>query len=120
MARLLSKSSAAAGLAAAAALACADPSSPTLESVPSDETAAAVKAPTLELQQSGTANRLQAISPVNANVVWASGVGGTFALTTNGGKRWRSGVVPGADLLQFRDVHGVSAKVAYLLAAGVG
>jgi photosystem II stability/assembly factor-like uncharacterized protein len=119
MARLLSNASAAAALVAAAALACADPSSPTIESAPSLESASG-KGPTLEPQHSGTTNRLQAISPVNERVVWASGVGGTYALTTNGGKRWRAGVVPGGELLQFRDVHGVSAKVAYLLAAGVG
>jgi photosystem II stability/assembly factor-like uncharacterized protein len=77
-------------------------------------------APTLTPQQSGTLNRLQAVSPVNAKVVWASGVGGTFALTTDGGAHWRSRVVPGAEALQFRDVEGVSAKVAYLLSAGVG
>lgn len=121
MARLTSYASATAALAAAAALACADPSSPTHESAPSLESASAAgRAPTLEPQHSGTTNRLQAISPVNENVVWASGVGGTYALTTNGGGRWRAGVVPGAELLQFRDVHGVSARVAYLLAAGVG
>jgi photosystem II stability/assembly factor-like uncharacterized protein len=102
-----------------AALACSEPSSPAPESAPSLESSSG-KGPTLEPQHSGTTNRLQAISPVNANVAWASGVGGTWALTTSGGRRWRSGVVPGADQLEFRDVHGVSAKVAYLLAAGVG
>jgi photosystem II stability/assembly factor-like uncharacterized protein len=76
--------------------------------------------PTLTPQQSGTTNRLQAISPVNARVVWASGVGGTFALTTDGGASWHSRVVPGAETLQFRDVQGISERVAYLLAAGVG
>ena len=76
--------------------------------------------PQLTPQQSGTTNRLQAISPVNVRVVWASGVGGTYALTTDGGATWHAGVVPGAETLQFRDVQGVSEKVAYLLAAGVG
>ena len=78
------------------------------------------KAPTLTPQVSGTTNRLQAVSPVSSQVVWASGVGGTFALTTDGGAHWTSGVVPGAETLQFRDVEGVSDKVAYLLASGVG
>jgi photosystem II stability/assembly factor-like uncharacterized protein len=105
-------------LVGAAALACAEPSSPNLESTKS--VASAVDAPSLEEQHSGTTQRLQAISPVNANVAWASGVGGTFAVTTNGGRHWRSGVVPGGEALQFRDVHGVSARIAYLLAAGVG
>jgi len=71
-------------------------------------------------QQSGTTNRLQAISPVTPRIVWASGLGGTFAVTTDGGETWRAGVVAGAETLQFRDVQGVSARVAYLLSAGVG
>ena len=76
--------------------------------------------PTLTPQVSGTLNRLQAVSPVNSKVVWASGVGGTYTLTTDGGETWTAGVVPGAETLQFRDVEGVSDKVAYLLAAGGG
>src|SRR2546429_5973850 len=76
--------------------------------------------PTLTPQQSGTLNRLQAVSPVNSRVVWASGVGGTYVVTTDGGATWRAGVVAGAEQLQFRDVQGVSARVAYLLSAGVG
>jgi photosystem II stability/assembly factor-like uncharacterized protein len=50
--------------------------------------------------------------------VWASGRNGTFVVTTNGGASWRAGVVPGAEALQFRDVHGVSDRVAYLLSIG--
>ena len=74
--------------------------------------------PTLTPQDSGTTAGLIAISPVNPQVVWASGRGGTFVVTTNGGETWRAGVVPGAETLQFRDVEGVSAKVAYLLSIG--
>src|SRR4029077_6311813 len=70
--------------------------------------------PTLSAQNSGTTNRLQAVSPVNADVVWASGVGGRFVVTPEGGETWKAGVVPGAETLQFRDVQGVSRKVAYL------
>ncbi len=76
--------------------------------------------PVLTPQQSGTTNRLQAVSPVNSRVVWASGVGGTWVRTTDGGSTWQAGVVPGAEALQFRDVEGVSEKVAYLMAAGTG
>lgn len=79
-----------------------------------------VAAPTLRSQQSGTTNRLQAVSPVDQQVVWASGVGGTFAVTTDAGETWRTGVVAKAAALEFRDVEGVSAKVAYLLASGTG
>ncbi|HEU4408179.1 MAG TPA: hypothetical protein VFS43_23150 [Polyangiaceae bacterium] len=76
--------------------------------------------PRLTPRTSGTTQRLQAISPVDARVAWASGLGGTYALTTDGGTTWRARVVPGAEELQFRDVQGVSDKIAYLLAAGPG
>ncbi|MGH7578892.1 MAG: WD40/YVTN/BNR-like repeat-containing protein [Gemmatimonadales bacterium] len=85
--------------------------------VPAPSTATA---PTLTPQRSGTIRRLQAISPVSDRVAWASGVGGTWVLTTDGGETWRAGVVAGADSLEFRDVEGVSETVAYLLAAGPG
>jgi photosystem II stability/assembly factor-like uncharacterized protein len=120
MSRLPFPASAAVALAAATILACAEPSSPAPETTAVESTADGFRAPTLRVQQSGTTNRLQAISPVNDDVVWASGVGGTFVRTTDGGRHWHAGVVPGAEALQFRDVHGVSAKVAYLLSAGVG
>ena len=81
---------------------------------------AAAHAPRLTPQDSGTTQGLIAVSPVNKRVVWASGRGGTFAVTTNGGATWRSGVVPGAESLQFRDVEGVSDTVAYLLSIGNG
>jgi len=77
-----------------------------------------VQQPTLTPQNSGTTNGLIAVSPVNDRVVWASGRAGTFVLTTDGGKHWKAGVVPGAEALQFRDVQGVSEKVAYLQSIG--
>jgi photosystem II stability/assembly factor-like uncharacterized protein len=79
---------------------------------------ARIHQPTLTPQNSGTTQGLIAVSPVNSRVVWASGRGGTFLLTTNGGKTWKAGVVPGAEALQFRDVQGVSDKVAYLQSIG--
>lgn len=116
----------AAGPAAAAILACSsavDPSGTQVDgqrSVPTTSPTHASGAPTLTPQTSGTTNRLQAVSPVNQKVVWASGVGGTFAVTTDGGQTWRAGQVPGAETLEFRDVEGVSAKEAYLMSAGPG
>ncbi len=73
------------------------------------------KGPKVTVQQSGTTSSLIAVSAANSRVVWASGRAGTFAVTSNGGKTWRSGVVPGAEIVQFRDVEAVSEKVAYLL-----
>ncbi len=76
--------------------------------------------PTLTPQNSGTTQGLIGVSPVNSRVVWASGRGGTFVVTVDGGQTWRAGVVPGAETLQFRDVQGVSDRVAYLLSIGSG
>jgi len=74
--------------------------------------------PTLTAQNSGTANGLIAVWPVNPRVVWACGRAGTFTVTTDGGQTWRAGVVPGAEALQFRDVQAFSANVAYLMSIG--
>jgi len=60
-------------------------------------------------QVSGTTQLLIGISPVNENIVWASGTGGTWVRTIDGGTTWQAGRVPGADTLQFRDVHAVDA-----------
>jgi photosystem II stability/assembly factor-like uncharacterized protein len=111
--------SAAAGVLAGAVLfACSDNSAPP---APSDLPALRTNAsPTLTPQNSGTTNRLQAISPVNDRVAWASGVGGTYTITTDGGNTWKAAVVPGAGDLQFRDVEAQSDKIAYLMAAGPG
>ncbi|MDQ6884647.1 MAG: hypothetical protein M3077_10500 [Candidatus Dormibacteraeota bacterium] len=77
-------------------------------------------APAVTPQVSGTTNRLQAVSAVNSRIAWASGVGGTYTVTTDGGATWHAAVVPGAEKLQFRDVQAVSATTAYLLASGQG
>lgn len=71
-------------------------------------------------QVSGTTQLLIGISPVNEQVVWASGTGGTWVRTTDGGTTWQTGRVEGADTLQFRDVHAVDANTAYLLSIGNG
>ena len=82
------------------------------------ESAQKIHQPKLTPQNSGTTQGLIAVSPVDSRVVWASGRGGTFVLTTDGGAHWKAAVVPGADALQFRDVQGVSDKIAYLQSIG--
>ena len=74
--------------------------------------------PKLTPQQSGTTQLLISVSPVNSQVVWAAGTGGTYVVTTDGGQTWKAAVVPGAEALQFRDVFGVSDKIAYLMSIG--
>src|SRR5690606_38415267 len=88
-------------------------------SVPPVERAPEVR-PTITVQESGTDVLLQAVSPVDERVVWVSGHRGTFLRTLDGGETWHVGTVPGADSLQFRDVHAVDKDTAYLLSAGPG
>src|ERR1044072_10052985 len=71
-------------------------------------------------QVSGTNVRLRGVSAVNRRVAWASGAGGTYARTLDGGQTWQAGQVPGAAELDFRDVDAFDADTAYLLAIGPG
>jgi photosystem II stability/assembly factor-like uncharacterized protein len=71
-------------------------------------------------QTSGTTVRFRGVSAVSSSVAWASGDKGTYARTTDGGRTWRAGTVPGAAELDFRDVDGFDANTAYLLSIGEG
>lgn len=76
------------------------------------------QAPQLEKQNAHTTASLRGLSIVSEQVAWASGSGGTFLVTTNGGKSWQPGKVPNADTLDFRSVQAFSATEALLLSAG--
>ena len=71
-------------------------------------------------QQSNTTALLIAVSAVNDSVAWVSGTGGTVLRTLDGGATWHAGKVPGADSLQFRDVHALDANHAWVLSIGPG
>jgi photosystem II stability/assembly factor-like uncharacterized protein len=71
-------------------------------------------------QVSGTQSGLRGVSAVSDRVVWASGTGGTFLRTLDGGDNWKAAVVPGAEALDFRDVHALNDRVAWLMSAGPG
>ena len=75
----------------------------------------------LDEQTSGTTALLQAVSAVDSSVVWISGHRATVVRTTDGGRTWTVRPVPGApDSLQFRDIHALDARTAWILAAGPG
>ena len=63
---------------------------------------------------------LRGLSVVSEKIIWASGTGGTFLKTTDGGKNWTVGKVPGAEKLDFRDIEAFGEKKAYLLSIGEG
>lgn len=71
-------------------------------------------------QESGTKARLRGLGVVGPKVAWASGSGGTCLRTTDAGANWVARPVPGAEALDFRDLHAVDADTAYLLSIGPG
>lgn len=71
-------------------------------------------------QSVNTTASLRGLSVVNEKVVWASGTGGMFLKTVDGGKTWKVGTVPGAEKLDFRDIEAFYANTAYVLSIGNG
>ncbi len=61
---------------------------------------------------------LRGVSAVGDRIVWASGTGGTWLRTVDGGRTWRHGAVPGGEALDFRDVQAFDGETALLLSAG--
>jgi photosystem II stability/assembly factor-like uncharacterized protein len=66
-----------------------------------------------------TTASLRGLHVVDADVAWASGSGGTFLRTVDGGANWHAGTVSGAEDLDFRDVHAWDARRALVLSAGL-
>lgn len=63
---------------------------------------------------------LRGLAVVDDNVIWASGTGGSFLKTIDGGKTWTVGKIPDAEKLDFRDIEAFDAKTAYVLSIGEG
>lgn len=72
------------------------------------------------IYQTGTHERLRAVSVANDQVVWASGNHGTCVRSTDGGSSWQKIAVSESDSLDFRDVEGFDADSALLLSIGPG
>ncbi len=71
-------------------------------------------------EDSGTTERLRAVSVVSDSIAWASGNHGTIVRTTNGGKKWIALKIPGSDSLDFRDIEAFNAHDAFVLSIGPG
>jgi photosystem II stability/assembly factor-like uncharacterized protein len=71
-------------------------------------------------QHSGATASLRGVSAVSKKIAWASGTRGTWLRTVDGGATWQSAAVPGAEELDFRDVHAFSENIAYLVSIGTG
>jgi len=66
----------------------------------------------------GTDAELRGLSAAGPSVVWASGTRGRYAHSTDGGRNWRVDSVPTAATLDFRAVHALDARRAWLLSSG--
>jgi len=69
-------------------------------------------------QASGVTASFRGFSAASNGAAWAGGSGGTVLRTVDGGVHWEPKPVPGAESLDFRDVHGVDASIAYAMSAG--
>lgn len=66
----------------------------------------------------GTDAELRGLSTAGSSVVWASGTRGRYAHSIDGGRSWRVDSVPSAASLDFRAVHALDARRAWLMSAG--
>jgi photosystem II stability/assembly factor-like uncharacterized protein len=71
-------------------------------------------------QSSGTTASLRGVSAISPAVVWASGAGGAYLRTLDGGATWQAAVVPGAGDLDFRGVRALDSHTAWLMSSGPG
>ena len=61
---------------------------------------------------------LRGLSPISGQVCWASGSGGTWLKTTDGGATWEHGVIAGLDTVDFRSIQAFDAEAAVVASAG--
>jgi photosystem II stability/assembly factor-like uncharacterized protein len=65
-----------------------------------------------------TSIHMRAVHAISPTTCWIGGSGGTVLKTVNGGKKWLTSKVSGADSLDFRDIHAFSKDVAIAMSAG--
>ncbi|AWW30614.1 photosystem II stability/assembly factor-like protein [Echinicola strongylocentroti] len=61
---------------------------------------------------------LRGLSPLTADIAWATGSNGRWMLTMDGGEHWDEGVIAGLDTVDFRDIEAFDAKTAVAISAG--
>ena len=67
-----------------------------------------------------TKESIRGLCAVDENVIWISGSRGLVAKTTNGGDTWEVLYVPGASMLDFRDIHAFNQNKALIMSSGPG
>ena len=70
-----------------------------------------------QFQAPGKAS-LRGLAPISDQVCWASGSGGTWLKTEDGGASWQTGTVAGLDTVDFRSIHAFDSHTALVASAG--
>jgi photosystem II stability/assembly factor-like uncharacterized protein len=76
------------------------------------------QSPTWKQFQSPGKASLRGLAPVSDQVCWASGSGGTWLKTEDGGASWQTGTVAGLDTVDFRSIHAFDSQTAVVASAG--
>src|SRR5438309_12015244 len=71
-------------------------------------------------QTSNTTASLRGVSAVNERIGWASGSGGTWLRTTDGGATWKASKIEGAETLDFRGIRATDERTAWVMSIGPG
>ncbi|WP_282014602.1 WD40/YVTN/BNR-like repeat-containing protein [Marinifilum flexuosum] len=73
-----------------------------------------------QVQKVPSASTFRSIQVFDDSCVWLGGTNGNYCYTNNGGKSWQKAIVPGAEKLDFRDLHMFSQNHVILMSCGNG
>ncbi len=90
----------------------------TLEPTRADDVKAAKAQSVWKLMDIDSNASLRGLHVVSHSSVWASGSGGTIIHTSDGGLTWGVQVVPGAEELDFRDIHAIDGETIVAMTSG--
>jgi len=82
-----------------------------------NDTVAVVESP-WELMTVDTDSNLRGLHVYSSDDVWASGSNGTIVNTFDGGEKWHVHRVPGAEELDFRDIHAIDDGTVIAITSG--
>ena len=74
--------------------------------------------PTWKMMDVDTKASLRGLHVFDAKHIFASGTGGTVVQTRDGGKSWSVQTVPGAEALDFRDIHAIDPDHLVTMSSG--
>ncbi|MES2371368.1 MAG: oxidoreductase [Bacteroidota bacterium] len=76
---------------------------------------ATAQQPSIKILESGKRISIRGLSVVNDDVIWASGTGGSVALSTDAGNTFTWMKVPGYEKMDFRDIEAFDKNTAIIM-----